>query len=76
MITLETQKKSFVICIFKILIATHRWWALPYGMKYCHWGGKLKSTRVTRLSSLVVKHKKKTMSPRKYNTTWIWLDGL
>jgi len=25
MITLETQEKPFVICIFKNLIATHRW---------------------------------------------------
>jgi len=46
MITLETQEKPFVICIFKNLIATHRCVAPLYGMKYCHWGGRPKSTRV------------------------------
>jgi len=59
MIILETQEKSFVICIFKNLIATHRWVASPHddGMKYCHWGGRPKPTKVIDLS-LVVEHKK------------------
>jgi len=38
-----TQEKSFVICIFKNLIATHRWVVPSHDMKYCHWGKRNQS---------------------------------